>query len=902
MAKDKILLTDLIDLDTLQKIQDFFTKMTGVASIITDIDGIPVSKGTNFSDFCFKYTRNSELGLSRCQECAKRGIQLAFEKGTPQIYRCHTGLVDFAAPIIADELLVGGFIGGQLLAEEPDCDKIEQLAKEFDFDAEEYIQAAKQVQQIGKEKYEDILNALKDTISILSSIATNNYKLRLATEEVEKSANMKSDFLANMSHEIRTPMNAVIGMAEMALRENLTPAARDYIHQIKSSGKSLLTIINDILDFSKIESGKMDIIFAEYDTMSLVNDIANIINTRIGNKDVKLIIDVNPTFPRMLMGDNIRIKQIILNLANNAVKFTKEGQVIIKLDYLKKSEFELELFGSVEDTGIGIKEEDMDKLFQSFQQVDSKRNRNIEGTGLGLAITKNLLTLMYGTIMVQSEYGKGSKFSFTLQQRIVSSASACEIPNADTIYSAGLLVNAYQRSQLYRDAKRLGVYYKELKSESEIAEQAEDGLQFLFLDTNTFTPAVEDFVRIHPDITAILLIPYNKNVDTDLPNVKVVHEPLYAWNLSMIFRGESLHSLSISGDDMDLDFVAPDANILIVDDNAINLTIAEGLLKPLQMKIDTALSGKEAIDKISEKQYDMIFMDHMMPELDGVETTHIIRRLHPEYDMVPIIALTANVVEETRFMFLSEGMNDFVAKPIELRMIISVIKRWLPSDKLKPLSEADSLPKVESTAAPSSHASLEIGDLDTESALQLLGSEDLLWMVLKDYYTVIDKKIELIKSYQQNEEWKNYTTEVHALKSASKQIGAMELSEKAAALEKAGNNLDIAMIQERTDDMLEQYRGYQTLLAPYFAEEEKEEKAPSDLPAIDKDLLKEILHTLSEAVTNLDLDQLEQSVQELSNYTLEETHAALFKKLKTAVEELDFEACDNILLDWITLL
>ena len=902
MAKDKILLTDLIDLDTLQKIQDFFTKMTGVASIITDIDGIPVSKGTNFSDFCFKYTRNSELGLSRCQECAKRGIQLAFEKGTPQLYRCHTGLVDFAAPIIADELLVGGFIGGQLLAEEPDCDKIEQLAKEFDFDAEEYIQAAKQVQRIGKEKYEDILNALKDTISILSSIATNNYKLRLATEEVEKSANMKSDFLANMSHEIRTPMNAVIGMAEMALRENLTPAARDYIHQIKSSGKSLLTIINDILDFSKIESGKMDIIFAEYDTMSLVNDIANIINTRIGNKDVKLIIDVNPTFPKMLMGDNIRIKQIILNLANNAVKFTKEGQVIIKLDYLKKSEFELELFGSVEDTGIGIKEEDMDKIFQSFQQVDSKRNRNIEGTGLGLAITKNLLTLMYGTIMVQSEYGKGSKFSFTLQQRIVSSASACEIPNADTIYSAGLLVNAYQRSQLYRDAKRLGVYYKELKSENEIAEQAEDGLQFLFLDTNTFTPTVEKFVRTHPDITAILLIPYNKNVDTDLPNVKVVHEPLYAWNLSMIFRGESLHSLSISGDDMDLDFVAPDANILIVDDNAINLTVAEGLLKPLQMKIDTALSGKEAIDKISEKQYDMIFMDHMMPELDGVETTHIIRRLHPEYDMVPIIALTANVVEETRFMFLSEGMNDFVAKPIELRMIISVIKRWLPSDKLKPLSEADSLPAVESTAAPSSHASLEIGDLDTESALQLLGSEDLLWMVLKDYYTVIDKKIELIKSYQQNEEWKNYTTEVHALKSASKQIGAMELSEKAAALEKAGNNLDIAMIQERTDDMLEQYRGYQTLLAPYFMEEEKEEKAPSDLPAIDKDLLKEILHTLSEAVTNLDLDQLEQSVQELSNYALEETHAALFKKLKTAVEELDFEACDNILLDWITLL
>ena len=901
MAKNKILLTDLIDLDTLQRIQDAFSKMTGVASIITDADGKPVSNGTDFCDFCWKYTRSSELGASRCQECAKRGVQLAFDKGTPQFYRCHTGLIDFSAPIIVNEQLVGSFMGGQILADEPDYTKIEQLAKDFGIEPEEYVQAVKQVKRISKERYENIINALTDITAILSSIANNNYKLRLATDEIEKAANMKSDFLANMSHEIRTPMNAVIGMAEMALRENLTPAARDYIQQIKSSGKSLLTIINDILDFSKIESGKLDIIFAEYDTMSLVNDIANIINTRIGNKDVKLIIDVNPTFPKMLMGDNIRIKQIILNLANNAVKFTKEGQVIIKLDYLKKSEFELELFGSVEDTGIGIKEEDMDKIFQSFQQVDSKRNRNIEGTGLGLAITKNLLSLMYGTIMVQSVYGKGSKFSFTLQQRIVSSASACEIPNADTIYSAGLLVNAYQRSQLYRDAKRLGVYYKELKSESELEEQAEAGLQFLFLDTTTFTPSVEDFVRNHPDITTIILIPFNKKLDTNLPNIKVVHEPLYAWNLAMIFRGESLHSLSISGDDMDLDFVAPDANILIVDDNAINLTVAEGLLKPLQMKIDTALSGKEAIEKISEKQYDMIFMDHMMPELDGVETTHIIRRMHPEYDMVPIIALTANVVEETRFMFLSEGMNDFVAKPIELRMIISVIKRWLPSEKLKPLSEADLLPETTQSTAPSSQTSLEIGDLDTASALQLLGSEDLLWMVLKDYYTVIDKKIALIKNYQLNEEWKNYTTEVHALKSASKQIGAMELSEKAAALEKAGNDLNIEMIQERTDDMLEQYRGYQELLAPYFTEE-KEETDSSDLPDIDKDLLKEILHTLSDAVTNLDLDQLEQSVQELSNYALEETHAALFKKLKTAVEELDFEACDSVLLDWITLL
>lgn len=902
MGTEKIILTDLIELETLQKIQDSFTKMTGIASITTDADGKAVTQGTNFSDFCCNCTRNTELGAMRCEECDKRGAQLALEKGSPQVYRCHAGLLDFAAPIIADNQLVGCFVGGQLLTDDPDYEKGLKTANELGIDPDTYTDKISKIKRITKDQLEDITKSLQDIASILSSIANNNYQLRIANVEIEKAANMKSDFLANMSHEIRTPMNAVIGMAEMALREELPPTARDYIQQIKSSGKSLLTIINDILDFSKIESGKMDIIFAEYDTMSLVNDIANIINTRIGNKDVKLIIDVNPTFPKMLMGDNIRIKQILVNLANNAVKFTKEGQVIIKLDYLKKSEFELELFGSVEDTGIGIKEEDMDKLFESFHQVDSKRNRNIEGTGLGLAITKNLLSLMYGTIMVQSEYGKGSKFSFTLQQRIVSSASACEIPDAATIYSAGLLINAYQRSQLYRDAKRLGVYYKELKSEDEIVEQIENGLQFLFVDVNTFTPTVEDMVRYNPDLTCILLIPFNQTMSSELPNLKVVHEPLYAWNLSMIFRRESLHMLSLSGDDMDIDFVAPDARILIVDDNAINLTVAEGLLKPLRMTIDTALSGKEAIDKISEQHYDMIFMDHMMPEIDGVETTHIIRRLHPEYDMVPIIALTANVVEETRFMFLSEGMNDFVGKPIELRMIVSVIKRWMPSEKLKPLSEVEPLPTADAPETNSNVGkSLKIGDLDTTAALELLGSEELLWMVLQDYYSVIDKKIALIKEYQTNEDWKNYTTEVHALKSASRQIGAMELGDKAYELEKAGNDLNIELIQNLTDEVLEQYRGYQTLLAPYFMQEETEID-PSDLPFIEEAQLKEYLHSLSEAVTNLDLDQLEQTVQELCNYQFEDSHAVLFKKLKTAVEELDFEGCDNILLDWMTLM
>lgn len=901
MDINNITITDLIDLDTLQKLQDSFSKTTGIASVTTDAAGKAITEGSNFTSFCYECIRKSELGLTRCQECDRRGAQLSLEKGSPQIYRCHAGLIDFAAPIIVADELVGCFVGGQILIEPPNYDKVRRTANELGIDPDLYVELIQQVNIVPKDKLDEILSYLRDIATVLSNIANNSYQLRLANIEIEKAANMKSDFLANMSHEIRTPMNAVIGMAEMALREELPAAARDYIQQIKSSGKSLLTIINDILDFSKIESGKMDIIFSEYETMSLINDVANIINTRIGNKNIELIIDVNPTFPKKLMGDNIRIKQIIINLANNAVKFTKEGQVVIKLDYLKKSEFELELYGSVEDTGIGIKDSDMDKLFHSFQQVDSKRNRNIEGTGLGLAITKNLLTLMYGTIMVSSEYGKGSKFSFTLPQRIVSSDSACFIPDADQIKSAGLLSNAYQRQQIFRDAKRLRVYYKELHSSDELELLAQEDYQFLFVDTDTFTPEVEEFVINHPELTAILLINFNQTVSYDIPNLKIVHKPLYSWNLALIFRRENLHALNFSGDDMDIDFVAPDAKILIVDDNAINLTVAEGLLKPLQMQIDTALSGKEAIDKLSVEHYDMIFMDHMMPELDGVETTHIIRRLHPEYDMVPIIALTANVVEETRFMFLSEGMNDFVGKPIELRMIVSVIKRWLPSDKLLPVSEAPTVEPKE-TPAPSEKHTLVIGDLDTVSALGLLGSEDLYWMVLKDYYNAIDKKIETIKNHQQNEDWKNYTTEVHALKSASRQIGAMELGDKAAALEKAGNELDLDTIQKNTDDALEQYRGYQTLLAPYFEEDAVSESNSSDLPLIDASELRDYLNTLSTAVISLDLDQLEETIQQLGNYQFEEAHLVLYNKLKTAVENLDFEACDSILMDWLSSL
>lgn len=353
--ENELHLTDLIDIEMLQRIQDAFSDMTGIASVTTDADGVAVTKGSHFSDFCMKYTRSSPLGCQRCELCDKNGAELALKKGASSTYFCHAGLVDFAAPIIADGRMVGCFIGGQVLTEPPDISKIMQVADELGVDPASYIQAVMKVNIVEKSQIDKAASFLYTIANGLSNIAYHKYQLFQANIEIEKANRMKSDFLANMSHEIRTPMNAVIGMAEMALREDLPPAARDYITQIKASGKTLLTIINDILDFSKIESGKMNIIPVEYEPMSTIHDVANIITTRIGSKNVELILDIAPDIPYKLFGDSIRFKQILLNLANNAVKFTKHGRVLLKIYADPVENGETVLHASIEDTGIGIK-------------------------------------------------------------------------------------------------------------------------------------------------------------------------------------------------------------------------------------------------------------------------------------------------------------------------------------------------------------------------------------------------------------------------------------------------------------------------------------------------------------------------------------------------------------------
>lgn len=897
---DDITLTDLFEVEMLQTIQDAFAKMTGFAAQITDANGKPITKGSNYTDYCAKYTRKSILGCVRCEQCDKRGAELALKSGSSITYYCHAGLMDFAAPIMAGDTMIGCFVGGQVLTEPPDITKIMQVAAEIDVDLINYLQSALEVPVIQRTKVENAANFLYTLTNILSTISYHKYIMHQANIEIEKVANLKSDFLANMSHEIRTPMNAVIGLAEMALREDLPPNAKDYINQIKSSGKTLLTIINDILDFSKVESGKMDIVEEEYEPVSVINDISSIVSTRLEKEDVEFILDMNPNIPRKLVGDNIRLKQIIINLANNAVKFTKSGQVKLSFDYKKVDDDDIELLFSVEDTGIGIKKTDMPRLFQSFQQLDSKRNRNIEGSGLGLAISKQLLQLMHGDIKVESTYGEGSTFSFNLPQKVIDMEPSVQINDVKQESLYGFVENSYIAKQLEEDLTRLGYTYQNMSSITELLEKLENYQSYLFIESKSFTLEVQSFISSHPDMTAIVLVSFKSIQSSDIPNVIFAKKPLSSLYLAAIFN-EEIHILdNQEASDEYYDFTAPEAKILIVDDNTVNLTVCEGLLEPLCMQIDTAVSGQDAIDKISKKKYDLILMDHMMPEIDGVETTHIIRRFHKEYEDVPIIALTANAVFGIKEMFIQEGLNDFIAKPIEVRILVSKLKRWLPKAKLKNVNTKNTQTGKENRIQPKEEVAPIIQDLDTASALKLLGSAKLFWNVLKDYYHTIPKKHALIKQYAEEKNWHNYTIEVHALKSASKQIGATKLSEDAAELEAAGHALNESIILEKTPALLDLYLHYENILKPFFPEEEDINADKKEI--IRKSILLEAFEKLQEALDNLDMDGMETVKNTLSQYRYEGHSLELFKKLCSAIDELDPDACESIMDDWTYIL
>ncbi|MDR2535871.1 MAG: response regulator [Treponema sp.] len=637
---------------------------------------------------------------------------------------------------------------------------------------------------------------------LLSSFLVSLYTAKIRSEKENKS---KSNFLAKMSHEIRTPMNAIVGMSELILREDIPPDIYEHAMGIKQASANLLSIINDILDFSKIESGKMEIIEVQYLLASVINDIVTIIRMRISEKPVILLVNIDPKIPNKLTGDEVRIRQIILNILNNAVKYTEEGSIQFSIEGEiggTGGNQHILLNITITDTGIGIKPENFHKVFGDFVQFDMAANKGIEGTGLGLAITKSLCDAMGGEISFTSEYGKGTTFTILLPQMIADPVPLGAVQDPE---SKAVLV--YEMNELYaasimKSLDNLTVPNKWVTIQSDFYETLKKNYYpFIFVSYVLYEGAKKIVERMELKSKLIVMIEYGAEIG--LRDVSTLAMPAHALSITDILNNK-IESRNYSAKRETLSrFIAPSARILIVDDIGTNLKVAEGLMAPFKMHIDTCKSGAEAIELVKINVYDIVFMDHMMPEMDGIEATGHIRELGGDYKKLPIIALTANAVSGVKEMFLQNGMNDFLSKPIEMSRLIGILQKWIPPEKQEKYYRVK---KDEGSASGESTALQVITGIDVKKGVSMTGGTlDSYLGTLSIFLEDGKEKLPQIKHCLEIGNLSLYTTYVHAVKSASGSIGAGGLSDFAKNLEMAGKNEDMTYIEKNNPGFLEDF-------------------------------------------------------------------------------------------------
>lgn len=600
----------------------------------------------------------------------------------------------------------------------------------------------------------------------------------------------KGRFLANMSHEIRTPINAVLGMDTMILRETKEAQIKEYALDIQNAGQSLLALINDILDLSKIESGKLELLAEEYDFSSLIHDIMNMISMKAENKGLSVHLSIEEDLPSRLWGDDVRLRQVLVNLMNNAVKYTEQGSVNLSVQRAPSS------FGTdivsltfhVTDTGIGIKEEDLSKLFSAFERIEEQRNRNIEGTGLGMSITTQLLELMGTNLQVDSIYGKGSDFYFTLEQKIVS-------------------------------AEPIG------NLEERIRRQAKE----------------------------------------------------YSYQTLL---------------------TAPDAHLLVVDDNAMNRRVFKNLLKETLVQIDEAGSGMECLSLTRKNHYDLIFLDHMMPDMDGIETLH---RLMADTEClcrnVPVIALTANAVTGAKEMYLSEGFHSFLSKPISPDKLEQMLLDLLPAEKIVPGAPPELSPDTDKTT--DNYEFPEIDGMDWSYARLHFRDADFLLETIRDFYRAMDTDHDMLLQFLEQiedtdaEALRQFRVKVHSMKSSAAMIGATSLSGVAKMLEYAARDGRTDILFSVTPYFLEEWRRMKDRLRPLA--DAPENRTDTQKPDADLKIIQEYFPMLEQAMQNMDIDTADEIMRHLETFQYPESIRALMEELSLSVTNLDASQTSEII-------
>lgn len=750
----------------------------------------------------------------------------------------------------------------------------------------------------------DIVNTMRTLLLIITvyvSIFVTYYMVKRNEENknsmlemieaLQHSEHVKDDFLANVSHEIRTPINTICGISEIMLGHDVPEELHEDLINIQNAGKNLMSVVTDILDFSELQNDDFELIEETYYVSSTIYDIINMALAKKGDKKLQFIVDCDATIPSVLIGDEQKIRRVIMNIVDNAIKFTNEGCVRLGIGY-RKEDYGINLIISVKDTGIGMSEENIELVFEEFTQMDMSRTRDKGGVGLGLAISKAIISKMGGFFTAKSQLGKGSEVQFVIPQKVYDYKPMAEVENKESI-NAAVYINMEQFSlSAIRDEYTNSIMHmmnqldvkchicRNLAELKRREKQEEFSHYFISLLEYLEDPQYFDILAKRNNVSIII----DNYDDMKVRNRELnrVYKPFFVLSIVSVLntQKEEKGRLIVETESHTMD--ASNVHVLIVDDNKMNIRVLEGLLTEYKLKTSHALSGAEALKMLETKEYDLVFMDHMMPEMDGVECFHHIRNKKDEYyQNIPIIALTANAVAGAREMFMKEGFNDYVAKPVESSVLYRTLKRHISFDKdiedNFAEKEKSALAKVvhdlevkeTSIEQPASEPS-KLNELsecfEIEKGLLYCGNENNYIQILSSHRESGRANMAEIQELFNTQNWKNYTIAIHGVKSSMMSIGAVQLSEQAKALEMAGKSDDIAYIEANHMSMMAEYDAVLSVLekSSLFGEIdtpttilEKEEIREEDFAAL--------LTQLEDGAYSLDSDGMVQILEKLHN-------------------------------------